>query len=112
MNWASVFDEIHPQPGATDAVIEQFVVEVASPTVHRYEVREVTRRARSTRSRKAIAYTRCGDHSTRPRGSYPTVRCRPRICRCCGGPTVGSSAPGSDGFQFFPALNAGMGSGQ
>jgi hypothetical protein len=40
MDWASVFDEVHPRPGATDAVIEQFVAEVARP-MSATEIQEV-----------------------------------------------------------------------
>lgn len=40
MDWASIFDVVYPRPGAADAVIEQFVAEVARP-LSAAEIREV-----------------------------------------------------------------------
>jgi len=40
MDWVSVFDEAHPQPGASDAVLERFVAEVARP-MSAAEIREI-----------------------------------------------------------------------
>jgi hypothetical protein len=104
MDWASVFDEAHPQPGATDAVIEQFVAEVARP-MSAAEVRAVNASQRNPFPKfdRLHSAWRPFDATAWVMPSRPLPVAYLSLLRWSNG---GEFRTGERWFQFFPALCA------
>ena len=104
MDWASVFDEAYPQPGATDAVIEQFIAEVARP-MSAAEIREVNEGQRNPfpASHPLHSAWRPFDASTWVIPSRSLPRSYLSLLRWADG---GEFRTGERWFQFVPALGA------
>lgn len=104
MDWASVFDEAHPQPGATDAVIEQFIAEVARP-MSAAEIREVNAEQCNPfpKSDEIHSAWRPFDASAWVIPSSPLPPSYLSLLRWADG---GEFRTGERWFQFFPTLDA------
>jgi hypothetical protein len=103
MDWASVFDEVHPEPGASDAVIAQFVAEIDRP-VSAAEIREVN--AGQTNPLPAAdplhAAWRPFDAAAWVMPDWPLPAAYLSLLRWSNG---GECRTGERLFQFFPALD-------
>ena len=107
MDWASVFSEAHPRPGATDATIEHFVAEVARP-MSAVEVREVSARQANPfpKGDRLHSVWRPFDAAVWVIPDRPLPSAYLSLLRWADG---GEFRTGERWFQFFPTLDAGQG---
>ena len=104
MDWASVFDEAHPQPGASDAVLEQFVAEVSRP-MSDDEVREANAGQTNPFPKDDPLYAAWQpfDASKWVLPGRPLPQAYLSLLRWSNG---GEFRTGERLFQFFPALDS------
>lgn len=107
MDWATVFEEAHPQPGAADAIIARFVAEVTRP-VSATEIRQVNRGQRNPFPPGDPFYA-----SWRPfdaaAWAIPARPLPPAYLSFLRWSNGGEFRTGERWFQFFPAVDPGSG---
>src|SRR5262245_65909395 len=103
MDWASIFDEVHPQPGAADVVLAEFVAEVARP-MSAAEIRGVNARQTSPfpRGDPLHAAWRPFDSAAWVVPDRPLPPAYLSLLRWSDG---GEFRTGERWFQFFPTLD-------
>ena len=103
MDWASVFDEVHPKPGASDAVIKQFVAEVLRP-MSAAEVREANASQSNPFPKGDSLYSAWKPYDA-SKWVIPTGPLPPTYLSLLRWSNGGEFSAGERLYQFFPALD-------
>lgn len=107
IDWSNVFEEAYPVPGATDAILNQFVVEMVAPPTED-EIQSVHAGQRNPFPKSDPLHAKWSPFDaagwTIPHGPLPTAYLS--FLKWSNG---GSFRNGERWFQFFPALDPGQG---